>query len=114
MAMTKEELNETANSYREGAETMKRISEVWISMNERDKDRAIKELWDKGIKIDMQPDNYEDFIKEHLDDLDEDFLEELERRIEIWEDNAEFYENSNPKDWIGGDKLSFIPKHEAF
>lgn len=112
--MTQEELNDTAKSYREGAEAMRNVKDTWDSMTERDKDRAIRDLWDKGIKIDREKNFYDTFIKEHIDDLDEEFLEELERRIEIWEDEADFYENDTPDDWISGDELSFIPKRKSF
>ena len=112
MAMTQENLNKTAKTYREGAENMKKIEEIWIVMNEKDKDRAIKELWDKGIKINTETDFYDEFIKEHYDDLD--FLDELKRRIEIWEEEAEFYESSNPEDWKDEEDFDFVPKYNLY
>lgn len=112
--MTQEELNDSAKSYREGAEAMRNVKETWNSMTERDKDRAIRDLWDKGIKINREKDFYDTFIQKHINDLDEDFLEELENRIEIWEEEAEFYENDTTEGWISSDELSFIPKRKSF
>lgn len=110
--MTQEELNEDANFYREEAKKMRNVKDIFRSMTRSDKDRAIKELWDKGIKIEDYPNNYEDFIMEKMDDLD--FLDELERHIVSWEDMADNLEDSNPDNWRSGDELTFIPTSKPF
>lgn len=104
--MTQEKLDKMVEYYRDGVKIMREVKEMWKFMTERDKDRAIRDLWDKGIKINREKDFYDTFIQNNMDELE--FLDEVDERIEAWETAANHLENSNPKNWLNGNKIPII------
>lgn len=110
--MTQKKLDKMVEYYHDGVKIMREVKEMWKFMTERDKDRAIRDLWDKGIKINREKDFYDTFIQNNMDELD--FLDEVDERIEDWETVASHLENDTPEGWVGGNKLTFLHRHDIF
>lgn len=103
--MTQEKLDKMVEYYRDGVKIMRNVKEMWKFMSERDKDRAIRDLWDKGIKINREKDFYDEFVQNNMDELE--FLDEIGDRIEEWEEAVEHLEKDTPEGWLGENNITF-------